>query len=751
MKISNVFKTIALVSKKPVAILLPVVLFFAGWWFGLPSEKHDHHGASASASNQVWTCSMHPQIRQPNPGLCPICNMDLIPLETGNSDEGLREITVSDEAAALLDLRVSPVLRAPAQVDVKMFGKIDYDERSVVTTTARMSGRIDRLFADFTGTSVSKGDAIAEIYSPEIYVAQQELIQAVQSLTTSSTPNVRKIRTDFLTAAREKLRLLELTELQIAAIEKQHKPSDHITLTAPQDGIIVKLNVKEGEYLKTGEPLFSIANLDSVWLKMEAYESDLPWLRYAQDVSFHVEAIPGKTFHGRIAFIDPQLDPKRRIVRVRVNVENKERLLKPGMFANASAQSKVALHGRVLSADLAGKWISPMHPEIVKDGPGECDICGMPLVPTEKFGFVASDQPTENPILVPASAVLRTGNRAIVYVRIPEKEEPVFEGREIVLGPKTGDYFIAYSGLDAGEMVVTKGAFKLDSELQIKARPSMMNPDSGLEERPAKRAAGQITGQWSPVLRAYGKFEQSIQQGDPASASKNLTSMHYALQRIEHSQLQPRELALWKEFYMRLDNTLTISKTRKMDRATLSAVRDQINQTGRYLGLSSKALPSISPEKSWISSLKAATSAYLQVSKALSDDKPGEAIKAAAALAGALSSIPEGDETVTLRKAVADFLKEKDVKALRRAFKPVSDSLIHLIRQHGLDYIGNVYVMHCPMALNGQGADWLSADPRVRNPYFGDAMYDCGSVTDTLSLEDSNSKIQTPTEDHSGH
>ena len=754
MKFTNILKPVAFLVKKPITIILPITLFFAGWWLGLPAKKDDSKGASTAESSQEWTCSMHPQIRQPNFGLCPICNMDLIPLQAGNSDGGLREITVSDEAAALLDLRVSPVLRAPAQVDVKMFGKIDYDERSIVTTTARMGGRIDRLFADFTGTTVSKGDAIAEIYSPEIYVAQQELIQAAQSLTTSTTPSVRKIRTGFLKAAREKLRLLELTDQQIAAIEKQEKPSDRITLTASQDGIIVKLKVKEGQYLKTGDPLFSIAKLDSVWLKMEAFESDLPWLRYGQDVSFNVEAIPGKTFHGRIAFIDPQLDPQRRIVRIRVNVANKNRLLKPGMFANASAQSKVALHGRVLSADLAGKWISPMHPEIVKDGPGECDICGMPLVPTEKFGFVASAKPIENPLLVPASAVLRTGERAIVYVRIPDKIEPVFEGREIVLGSKTGDNYIVSGGLDAGELVVTKGAYKLDSELQIKARPSMMNPDAGLEERPAKRPADQITGQWSPVLRAYGKLEQSIQQGDQAAASKHLTAMHHALQRIQYSQLQPKELALWKEFYMRLDNTLTISKTRKMDRSALAVIRDQMKQTSRYLGLSSEALPSIAPENSWITSLKAVTSAYLSVSKALADDKPEDAIKAAPALASTLSSLPEGDETTALKQAVSAFQKEKDVKAMRRAFKPISDSLIHLIRQHGLDHIGNVYVIHCPMALKGQGADWLSDDPQVRNPYFGDMMYDCGSVTDALSLgkvKHKKMKPMKPSMDHSNH
>ena len=533
MKNNKILQALTFLIKKPAVILIPLIFFFAGWWFALPSKKEAPQGSSTTAAAEVWTCSMHPQIRQPNPGLCPICNMDLIPLQVGNGDGGLREISISEQAAALLDLRVSPVLRAPAQVNVKLFGKIDYDERTIVTTTARMSGRLDRLYADFTGTTVSKGDAIAEIYSPELYVAQQELIQAVQSVSSSSSPAVRSLRLNLLAAAREKLHLLELTDQQIAAIETQRKPSNQITLTAQQDGIIVKLNAKQGQYLKTGDPLFGIAKLSSVWLKMEAYESDLPWLRYAQKVSFTVEAIPGKTFYGRIAFIDPQLDPKRRIVKVRVNVDNKDLLLKPGMFANASAEANVALHGRVLSADLAGKWISPMHPEIVKDGPGECDICGMALVPAEEFGFIPSVQATENPILVPASAVLRTGKRAIVYIRIPEKTEPVFEGREIVLGPKTGDYFIVDHGLDAGELVVTQGAYKLDSELQIKARPSMMNPNAGLVERSAINAPQQILAQWPPVLRAFGELEQAIQGRHAEQADSHLSTMKSALASIK--------------------------------------------------------------------------------------------------------------------------------------------------------------------------------------------------------------------------
>lgn len=736
MKTSQLLKPLVFLVKKPMTILLPILLFFAGWWFALPSKKHDDPKTSTAENSQVWTCSMHPQIRQPNSGLCPICNMDLIPLKSENNNAGLREISLSPDASALLDLRVSPVMRAPAQMNVSLFGKIDYDERSIVTTTARMSGRLDRLYADFTGTTVSKGDAIAEIYSPELYVAQQALIQAIQAINTSSSPAVKKLRTNLLHAAREKLRLLELTDQQIATIEKQLKPSDNITLTAQQDGIIVKLNAKEGQYLKTGDPLFGIAKLNSVWLKMEAYESDLPWLRYAQDVSFNVEAIPGKTFHGRIAFIDPQLDPKRRIVKVRVNVDNKDFLLKPGMFAYASVQAKVALHGRVLSADLAGKWISPMHPEIVKDGPGECDICGMPLVPAEKLGFIAPDQPTENPLLVPASAVLRTGKRAIVYVRIPGKTKPVFEGREIVLGAKTGDFFIVDHGLAAGELVVTQGAYKLDSELQIQARPSMMNPNAGLVELPAGHAPKQILAQWPPVLRAYGELEQAIADKHDEQAQSHLISMKSILGNIKTDQLQPKELALWKEFSMRLHNTLAAITT--PNASSLGQIRQQMVATGRFTGLPYQPIHATKLDPAWVLPLQNATRAYLKITRPLTEDKTDPASQAIPALLAAIAELPEDPDKEKLLTATHQLQKTTELKALRKKLPPVSKHLIALVRKHGINQLGNLYVVHCPMADGGQGADWLSTVPQVQNPYFGSGMYDCGDVTDTLSLKTKN-------------
>jgi len=733
MKTSPILKPFVFIISKPIAILLPVALFFGGWWFGLEPQKHDHDAGSAAESSTEWTCSMHPQIRQAKPGLCPICNMDLIPLVAGDSDGGLREISVSAQAAALLDLRVSPVVQAPAEVQVMMFGKIDYDERNKVTTTARMSGRLDRLYADFTGTTVSKGDAIAEIYSPELIVAQHTLIRARLDWLNSKSTSERSSMLKMLESAREKMRLLNLSEEQVATIEKQKKPSNHITLLAPQSGIIVDLNVKEGQYVKIGDPLFGIADLKSVWLKMEAFESDLPWLRYAQDVSFSVEAVPEKIFHGPIAFIDPQLDPIRRIIKVRVNVKNEKLELKPGMFANATVHAKIALNGKVLSADLAGKWISPMHPEIVKDGPGECDICGMPLVKAEDFGFVAPDGPVVNPLLIPVSAALRTGSRAVVYVRIPGKTDPVFEGREIVLGQRAGEYFIVRNGVDKGELVVTKGAYKLDSELQIKAFPSMMNPNAGLEERSAKEAPAQIVGQWPSLLRIYGKLAPALEKGDPKTAESEIANMKAAISELKKDQLQPEELGLWNEFSMRLSNVLTEAATMPANKSTLAYIRSQMQETRRFVGLSADPIAPMTTDDSWIKPLQTASNAYIAIAKALAEDKFEPASQGIPALETAIISLPEGAEKSAIQKALKHFKMQKEIAGLRSALKPLSTALITAIRGHGLDHLGDLYVVHCPMADDNKGGDWLANKNEVKNPYFGSSMLGCGDVTDTLS------------------
>ena len=717
-----------------LTILLPLALFGAGWWFGLP-DTEPATDVVAEESNEVWTCSMHPQIRQPNFGICPICEMDLIPLQD-SGEGGIRELSVSPEASALLNLQVSPVIRSAAVAEVSLFGEIAYDERRVSTITSRIGGRIDRLFVDFTGAKVRKGDHLAEIYSPEIYVAQRELIQAMKSVKnqTSSSDIVRKTRMSLLNAAREKLRLLELSEDQIDAISQKTEPSDRITIRSPQDGVVVGKSVDQGTYVNTGDSLFKVADLSAVWLIMEAYESDLPWLRYAQDVVFTVEAMPGMEFHGRVAFIDPDLDPVTRVARIRVNVENSSQALKPGMFASAHVKSIMTANGKVLDASLEGKWISPMHPEIIKDHPGDCDICGMDLVPAAELGFISKVDESETlPLLIPASAVLQTGERSVVYVRLPEKNEPTFEGREIVLGSKVGKQFIVENGLSEGELVVSQGAFKLDSELQIKAKPSMMNPNAGLEELPADSAPEELSGQWDPVLRSLARLQSAK---DPVLAKEALEGMVTSIKAVDQSALQPDTLQLWGEFSNRLLNGLIIAQRRlpqEIEQAARIATRST-EEAGRYLGLSSRTeVPKLS-DPAIAEALKHLIDAYLPLSKALADDDPEKA-KAAAMEFGRHSNMFSLKEDADyLQQNAQDLAAIDDIAKQRLVFQNISNRLIALIRSHGLDAVGSAYVVHCPMVSDNKGGDWISRVAEVVNPYFGDMMLNCGSVTATLSL-----------------
>lgn len=412
----------------------------------------------------VWTCSMHPQVRQPAPGDCPICGMDLIPLIDDAEDLGERAMSMSESAKALADIQTTEAVRAFPEVELRLVGKLDYDATRLSSLTARFPARVEKLFVNYDGIQVKRGDHLAEIYSPELLSAQREFLTAHRS-----GPNGMLVAT-----AREKLLLWDVLPEQIDALLKSGAVSDRFELRAPIGGIVIEKMVKEGDYVNTGEPLFRIADLSQLWLWLEAYESDLSWLRFGQEVNFTVEAYPGETFTGKVTFISPELDRKTRTVPIRVQVSNEQGRLKPGMFARGTIFSRIAEDGNVSAPDFSGKWISPMHPEIVKDGPGQCDVCGMDLVPAEDLGYGAL-KPEDAPIVVPLSAVLRTGKRAVVYVEKPNTERPTYEGREIVLGPRAGEVFIVQSGLEAGERVVTNGAFKIDSALQIQAKPSMMS------------------------------------------------------------------------------------------------------------------------------------------------------------------------------------------------------------------------------------------------------------------------------------
>lgn len=534
------FTSVMTLFKKTPLIILFIAVFLLGFWANSgptsgDASKMDHSSHASETSETIWTCSMHPQIQLPEPGPCPLCGMDLIPMEkekvtsttlakkkpkyacsmfcTPSMDEpgkcpicGMDMVEVSDDmgssgmgamnrptltlspaAAKLAEIRVAPVERKFVSAQVRMVGKVVVDETRLGYITAWIPGRLDRLYADYTGMTVQKGEHLAEYYSPQLYSTQEELIQAIRStkdLAHSDIAGLRNSAQASVEDVRERLRLWGMTPQQIADIEKRGKPSDHMTFHAPIGGVIIHKDAVEGMYVKTGTRIYTIADLSKIWVKLDAYESDLVWVRYGQNISFTTDAYPGETFHGQIAFIDPVINPKTRTVKVRVNVDNADGRLKPNMLVRAIAQSMVAGSGKVMDPKLAGKWMCSMHPEIVSDHAGECDLCGMFLKTTEELGYVSIDADNQvAPLVIPASAPLITGKRAVVYVALPDKPG-TYEGRQVVLGPRAGDYYLVKEGLAEGDMVVVNGNFKIDSAMQIRALPSMMNPTGGVTTTP---------------------------------------------------------------------------------------------------------------------------------------------------------------------------------------------------------------------------------------------------------------------------
>lgn len=440
-----------------------------------PPEAGHGHTEMAAEKAEVWTCSMHPSVRQNQKGKCPLCGMDLIPLAAGGEELGERTLRLSPAARALAEVRTAPVERRFAEVPVLLSGRIEADEARVRQVSAWASGRIERLFVDSTGIPVQAGEHLVELYSPELYAAQEEYLQAlaaVERLTGANEFALRAAR-DTAQAAADKLRLLGLEGERVAAIRRAGKPNPVLEIRSPAGGVVIEKQAREGMYVRTGNPLYTVADLSRVWVVLDAYESDLPYLRLGQRVETRTAAFGDEVFAGRISFISPTLEAGSRTTRVRVVLENPGGRLRPGMLVRATILARIGEGGTVVGGEFRGAWSCPMHPEVVREETGDCPVCGMPLVAAGELGYADPDEASP-PLLVPASAVLATGRRAVVYVR-EEADDSLFTGVEVSLGPRAGDFYVVLSGLREGQQVVARGGFKIDSELQLQAKPSMMS------------------------------------------------------------------------------------------------------------------------------------------------------------------------------------------------------------------------------------------------------------------------------------
>ncbi|MBI1314304.1 DUF3347 domain-containing protein [bacterium] len=788
----------SLLGFKAISIVEALVLLaIAVYWFTsgskpLPSGEAGVDRTHAEAGATKWTCSMHPQIIKDKPGNCPLCGMKLIPLQMGGSKmTGMRQLVVSPAARALMNVQVAPVERHFVETRVRMVGKVDYDETRLKHITAWVPGRLDRLFVDYTGVKVNDGDHMVYIYSEQLYSAQQELIEAVRSdRERKAEPRNSFFETggiDLLESAREKLRLLGLTPEQIAKIEQQTKPEDHTLINSTMSGIVIEKLKQQGDRVQTGERIYTVADLSQVWVKMDAYESDLPWLRYGQDVTFTTEAYPGDEFHGRIAFIDPVLNDKTRTVKVRVNVPNDDGRLKPEMFVRAVVKAKIAAGGRVIDADLSGKWVSPMHPEIVKDEPGKCDICGMPLVRAESLGYVSADKSlTSAPLVIPATAPLLTGTRAVVYVELPNTDSPTFEGREIVLGPRAGDFYLVKGGLQEGDLVVTAGAFRIDSALQIQAKPSMMTPEGGggggmhhhgseapKAERgessggqPAMTASLPITFRLAlhRLNAAFKSLSSAVDADDLEATRQHYRELSAVVKSVDPTLLAGHAKMQWNELAMLLANDATegaeVIDTETAHRLAASTARSMARLDLAF-GLShGEDLPkAYDTPAEFKQQLAAIWDVYQQIESALANDDSKAARDAAVNLPTAASRVDMKlltDEAAhmtwmrelsNLQKITASLSQAAEIKAQREGFESLTGVLQVLALSFGFGDAKAVYQHHCPMAFGNKGAIWLQSDDKSRNPYFGASMLKCADRVEQIG----GAVTASSGDEHAGH
>ena len=455
----NLFSNkIALLS---LTLLIGVLL---GWGFSaLTSPKPDAHAhAEGEGLPSIWTCSMHPQIRLPEKGDCPICGMDLIPADQESAGKSnSQSFQMTPEALALAQVQTIVVGGMQAKKELVLSGKLQADERESASLTAKFPGRIEKLFVTFTGEQVKAGQRIATIFSPELLTAQKELLEA--SKTKATFPQLYQ-------ASKDKLSLWKLSAVQIAEIERSGQVKERMDIFADQSGIVLQKNVSVGDYVSMGAVLFTVTNLNSLWLLLDVYESDLPFVALGDEIQFTVAGKPGETLNAKVTFVDPLINANTRAASVRAEIRNVDNTLKPEMFVTARVQTRTT-------------------------------------------GSLAE-------VMVPRTAVLWSGKRSIVYVKVPNASLPEFVMREVTLGNRLGENYQIASGLKAGEEIVSYGAFALDASAQLSGKPSLLNRSSTQQVEVSAAFSEQLTA----VVESYFLIKNNLVKDQmPAKAVQTLT------------------------------------------------------------------------------------------------------------------------------------------------------------------------------------------------------------------------------------
>ncbi|WP_372365442.1 efflux RND transporter periplasmic adaptor subunit [Candidatus Uabimicrobium sp. HlEnr_7] len=781
-----------------MVILMPVFIttLWAGTLLG-SGEKKDHSkhtkqsGIEKKQANKIkfWSCSMHPQIKLPrNDAKCPICFMDLVPVYSGGNEVGASEISLTESALKLAKIKAEPVLYRKLIYTLRMVGKVDYDETKVTNINLWTPGKskLEKMFVAFTGANVKKGTPLVEVYSPDLIAAQGEYLSAYSSYKTLTEDSHLQGMGDNLEASKRKLIDLGMTETQITSLKKKENLEQTTIIYSPVTGTVVGKLVNEGEWHSRGMSIYRIANLSEVWVKLDAYETDINWVRNGQKVEFETEAYPGKIFKGKVAFIDPFLNTTTRTIRLRVNVTNPHGELKPGMFVRASIKVRVAEGGNIVTKKYNKK-------------------------PTKIRSRV---------LAIPHTAPLITGKRAVVYIQKEKKKydskgnakvtQRLYSAVEVELGPRAGDYYVVLSGLEEGQVVVSQGAFKIDSALQIMAKPSMMNPpeektnpkedstdknippyaiadssyhktmkmvvDSYLEftgnlAKDDEKASCQSLVKFTEIVQEISPDRFSLPQIPMSRISQHIITLSNFLsqakkdQNIKVLRKQLKELtniitayiedfghrysepvyrmycpmakAYWWQFSEELKNPYYGSKMLKCGKKKITLDPLKKKQIGKIAAMSGSYWDN---KGAYHKPMRELIKAYLSMGNIMAKDKVESLHEYKKTMIRSLAKININKmvkDTKTREKirpqlvALRQVLMEMhghDIKQLRRDYFDISNALIAYIKEFGHLYSTPLHVVHCPMYRYDMGGSWLQDNKRVNNPYFGSEMLRCGDI-----------------------
>ncbi|MCH7408292.1 efflux RND transporter periplasmic adaptor subunit [Belliella sp. DSM 111904] len=519
-------------KNKQIVIVILSCLFFgavAGYLIRGGREEHpDHEHTHIDENGVEYTCSMHPQIRQNEPGQCPLCGMALTPVSNkkgGESSPFVLEMT--PEAVALSNVQTVRVKSGAGTGQLSLTGKIQSNEQRVKSLTANYAGRVDQLFINFTGQEVSRGEKLATLYSPELVNAQKELLE---------TAKIKERQPALYQAAKEKLRLWKISEEQIAKVESSGEVQSQFDVYADVAGVVTARNVSVGDFVSRGSVLFEVVDLSTVWVILDAYESDLGAIKKGDDLSFSVSAYPGRAFNAKVTYIDPVLNPDTRTVGVRAEAMNRNFEFKPEMFVSAN---------------------------------------------------IFTGQSGQSGLIIPKTAILWTGPRSVVYAQVGDKEAPAFEMREVELGARVGEDYLVLSGVEEGDQVVSNGVFAIDAAAQLSGNYSMMTrPEVKTLDTPEE-----FRKQLTAFVQIYFPIKDALVKSDADATQKTISPAKASLAKVDMNLLEGKAHDIWMDLLRPMQNSLDkITQTSDVEeqRKHFETLSDNLIEAVEYFGVVGK-------------------------------------------------------------------------------------------------------------------------------------------------------------------